>query len=91
MKISTLPPHLKTVRAGEKLNIDLESTAEQNFLMYMFVYFMNFPFRTAVLATLFCSPSARDFTYSLFPFLFILRNYVTLFFFSLLFEAMLLT
>jgi hypothetical protein len=91
MKISTLPPHLKTVRAGEKLNIDLESTAQQICLIYMFVYLMNFPFRPAVLATLFCSPSAREFIYFLFPFLFILRNYVALFFFSLLFEAMLLT
>jgi len=55
----------------------------------MFVYLMNFPCRPVVLATLFRSPMAREFIYSLFPFLFILRNYVALLF-SLLIEGMLL-
>jgi len=44
-----------------------------------------------VLATQFCSVVAREFIYSLYPFLFILRNYVALFFFSLLIEATLFT
>ena len=51
---------------------------------------MNFPCRPVFLATLFCPSFAREFIYSLFPFLFILRNYVALLF-SLLIEATPLT
>jgi len=57
--------------------------------MFMLVYLVNFPCRPVFLATLFCSIPTRECVYSLFPFLFILRNYVALLF-SLLIEAMLL-
>jgi len=56
----------------------------------MLAYLVNFPCRPVCLATLFYSPCAREYIYSLFPFSFILRTYVALLF-SLLIEAMQLT
>jgi len=56
----------------------------------MLICLVHFPCRMVFLVTLFSSTFAHEFIYSLFPFLFILRNYVALLF-SLLIEAMLVT
>jgi hypothetical protein len=77
-QISTLPSQLKNHRYWRKTKYRCGIKGSHVCLIYMFEYLMNFPCRPVFLPTLFCTPIGREFIYCLFPFLFILRNYVAL-------------